>query len=978
MRTLISILIAAVVGLLPWGSKPATYSAPANGAENSVMAAVAASFPATGILDSFDRGNGTIGAKWSADSSEFTIAGAQLKTSTEGMILWNPTSFRADQEAYVTFANIVPSSTDMDLVLKSQKTNSKASRLEVTYNPALKIARVLTYKPGKGNVQYGADIPVTLVNGDVFGARATSDGQVYVYKNGSLLASRDAAAWADHSKGGYVGLLSLSGAGSIFDNFGGGTLAAQPAPTSVATSSPRPTATKTGVPPPTSTRTLAPTATRTATANNTALPPTNTPRPTATNTTLPPATATSRPTSTRTPLPSATGTAVSTNTPRPTATHTLAPTSTRGATLQPTSSNTPRPTATWTPAPAPGSRPLKYYLVDRVLNNADFAKLASWGVNTAVVDMGITASSSWSSVVTAATNAGIDIVIWPNQGGDVPGCSWETPFNSPQNGNYIWRITGMLDALGGNPHVIGIVTAHEAPWNQDTCRTSIADMAAVKNQIKDYIFAKFGRTDFKVWNYIDNISDIPYILDYSGPSDYLKIMDVAVTWEHCAGDAENACDTGSYSALSKIKNDRNLLNAAGTGVNLVYIMQTFTTSGSYGTKFTLSQLENYSCEFLNTKALEGFGFYTWDAGWWPDLHSWTDLQPAVPYIYTNCVNSTGVSTATPTATRTLAPTATRTTTATSTPKPTATRTSTPKPTGTSAAGSFSFISFGDSQDNSAGLTTTASQMKSLNPAFTIFNGDLENDGVTTTRMDAMTGALGGLLSSTFPVRGNHDDHISGSAGLWEDYFNTKWGTTRSLPAGVTNYVSMNSTNTYLNYSFDYGNSRFIGVDVPGDADLLTSAEYTFLDQRLTNAESIGLTHAFIYFHGPEYCVESIHCNCSSATDGSCTPTAFVNLINRHPIVTATIHGHEHILGYVQVNNSRVAGLTHPYVEFLTSSSTPYNSYNSYMYPARMDYYYQNVGNGCGFALITVSGNSVTFSIYLTGTSVPVWTRTFTK
>jgi hypothetical protein len=326
-------------------------------------------------------------------------------------------------------------------------------------------------------------------------------------------------------------------------------------------------------------------------------------------------------------------------TPAPTQTPTR--TSRRTRTSTPTSNGNQTNTPTRTPAATithtSGNRLLKYYLVDRVLSNSDYATLASWGVDTAVVDMGINSSSSWNSVVTAAANAGINIVIWPDQGGDVSGCGWETPFNSPQNGDYIWRITNMLDALGGNPHVIGIVIAHEAMWNQGTCRTLISDMAAVKTQIKNYILTKFGRTDFKIWNYIDNISDIPQIQDYSGPSDYAKIMDVAVTWQHCAGNAESSCDTGSYSALAKINDDRNKINAAGGGVELVYIMQTFTSGGSYGTKFTLPQLENYSCEFLNTSALDGFGFYTWNAGWWPDLHSWTDLQPAVPYIHNSCV-----------------------------------------------------------------------------------------------------------------------------------------------------------------------------------------------------------------------------------------------------------------------------------------------------------------------------------------------------
>jgi hypothetical protein len=281
--------------------------------------------------------------------------------------------------------------------------------------------------------------------------------------------------------------------------------------------------------------------------------------------------------------------------------------------------------------------------VDRVLNNADYAKLASWGINTAIVDLSISASSSsLLARISAAAAVGIDTVIWPDQGGDVSGCGWETPFNSPQSGDYIWRVKPMLDILGNNPHVIGIVIAHESMWNQGTCLTKISDMATVKTQIHNYIDNTVHRDasykPFKVWNYIDNISDMPNITDYSGPADIGKIMDVAVTWQHCAGNAESACDSGSNSALSKINGDRAKINSAGLDgkVQLVFIVQTFTTSGGYSAKFTLSQLEGYSCEFLGTRALDGFGFYTWDAGWWPDLHSWTDLQPAVSFLNSTC------------------------------------------------------------------------------------------------------------------------------------------------------------------------------------------------------------------------------------------------------------------------------------------------------------------------------------------------------
>ncbi len=171
--------------------------------------------------------------------------------------------------------------------------------------------------------------------------------------------------------------------------------------------------------------------------------PTVTPAPTATlgNTSIPSGTFT--PTRTNTPIPSSTFTPVSSQTFTPTRTNTLAPTHT------------------------PGVSKLKYYLVDRVLSNPDFATLAGWGINTAVVDIGINDSTaSWQSVLTAASNAGVNIIIWPNQGGDVAGCGWETPFDSPQNGNYIWRVTSMLDFWAGNPHVDGIVIAHEPAGEQ--------------------------------------------------------------------------------------------------------------------------------------------------------------------------------------------------------------------------------------------------------------------------------------------------------------------------------------------------------------------------------------------------------------------------------------------------------------------------------------------------------------------------------
>jgi hypothetical protein len=291
----------------------------------------------------------------------------------------------------------------------------------------------------------------------------------------------------------------------------------------------------------------------------------------------------------------------------------------------------------------------------------------------------------------------------------------------------------------------------------------------------------------------------------------------------------------------------------------------------------------------------------------------------------------------------------------------------------SAQTAFRFGSIGDAHVETSNFTQTVNQLKTLNPDFILFNGDVENDGVTNTQMDPIINVLktAGMFNNTFFTRGNHDDHLTNSSTLWQDYFTTA---DRPLPSGVTNYVGINSSSSYLTYSFDYGNARFIGLDSNQYADPPTSAQLTFLDQRLTDAENLGLNHAFIFFHGPEYCVESTHCGCQTAT--GCGPaSSFISIINKHPIVSATIHGHEHILAWSHINSTRVSGVTHEYEQFITSSSG--NPYSFTPYPARMDYYSYS-SSLKAFATFDVNGSSFTVNFYHTGTTTPVWTKTFTK
>ena len=397
-------------------------------------------------------------------------------------------------------------------------------------------------------------------------------------------------------------------------------------PTSTTTSLPEPaadTSTPTTSPipsfspiPPTSTDTSSPTPTASQTLPDPTVTfsPTPSPSPTLPN-----------PTATDTATPTATYTSVPTNTPNPTPTFTPIPT------------NTPNPTSTQISGL---TRPMKYYGVDRgsPFTDSNYATLAQHSVKTIIVDTFINDSSNsssarWSNIKSLAAKYNFNYVIWPDQGGDVAGCGWEDPFNSPVNGYYIGRVTTMLDSFSSDPHFVGLVSSHEPMWNVSTCKTSIPDLVAIKSQLKSYMTSK-GRADFRVWAYIDNITDLANMSGYV-PQDIQDVMDVAVTWQHCFGGAEGSC----AAAKNKIIADRALINKAGLDgkVDLVYLFQTFgMSSGSGYTMPTLSDMQTWDCQFISTNALDGFMYYTWGAWYATDLLHHPELWPEMNRVYDSC------------------------------------------------------------------------------------------------------------------------------------------------------------------------------------------------------------------------------------------------------------------------------------------------------------------------------------------------------
>ena len=330
-------------------------------------------------------------------------------------------------------------------------------------------------------------------------------------------------------------------------------------------------------------------------------------------------------------------------------------TSTLTETIIPTLTFTPTETFTPTqvPTPTPIPRQLKYYLTVGVRNVADFLTIHSLGINTIVLDLDASNPSTWDKYLSAAQNNDLNIVIFPSDSPH-PRRVCDLPYTDSANGN-IDRVKRLLDVATKYPNFIGIFNAHMPLWSLDksssACPMTFNEMAGLKDKLKAYALSK-GR-DIKVWNYIDSLYDgtmFPYDNTMLPNEEISKIMDVAVVWKYCAGNSEGLCIPfgegvhnvdNDNSALSLILHDRNRINSNGLDgkVELVFINQTFTAGAGYGNMFSPMDLNTYSCDFLKTNALDGFGYYTWDENWpKTQLKDYPDLQSEVLNIWNNCVS----------------------------------------------------------------------------------------------------------------------------------------------------------------------------------------------------------------------------------------------------------------------------------------------------------------------------------------------------
>ncbi len=184
-------------------------------------------FPATGILDTFNRANGRLGRNWigATQLDQYRIAGNRVDVEQGGIVLWR-TSFGMDQEAFVTLTAIDPNSPHHTLLLKGRGTNANQGAILVSYDAVNRQIVVEALQPGQGWRTVRVFTNVTLSNGDVLGARALADGSIRVYVNFFLIGTADTTTVVGNlyvNRDGRIGLFYHRANNALLDDFGGGS-----------------------------------------------------------------------------------------------------------------------------------------------------------------------------------------------------------------------------------------------------------------------------------------------------------------------------------------------------------------------------------------------------------------------------------------------------------------------------------------------------------------------------------------------------------------------------------------------------------------------------------------------------------------------------------------------------------------------------------------------------------------------------------
>jgi len=217
------------------GSFTATCSGATDNAGNSAAASsvtytVVDACTTLGLLDNFNRANGSLGSNWAGATGQsfYKVANNRVDVQLGGPVVWKPTTYGVNQAAFVTLSTLDSFSPAQGVLLKVQTgAIPNAGAIAVVYDNLAKAVRVSTLRLNTPAWTSYGNIPATFVNGDQLLGCVQADGTVRVYRNNSLLTTVTLNA-ADQSffnaKGGKIGLWTVAAFNLFVDDFGGGAL----------------------------------------------------------------------------------------------------------------------------------------------------------------------------------------------------------------------------------------------------------------------------------------------------------------------------------------------------------------------------------------------------------------------------------------------------------------------------------------------------------------------------------------------------------------------------------------------------------------------------------------------------------------------------------------------------------------------------------------------------------------------------------
>lgn len=185
-------------------------------------------FPATALLDNFNRANGALAGNWTGNlwPSEGvpSISSNQVVGTTGGWrsAYFNPQTFTAEAEVFATIAN---AAAQVDLYMLVSNPGGASitgyALFFVPADPGLRIARV----DSSSSISYLKFITVTIASGDAIGLGRTPAGvfQAYRKPSGGSWATIDTTVTdTTYTAAGFVGLELAPNNSVAIDNFGGG------------------------------------------------------------------------------------------------------------------------------------------------------------------------------------------------------------------------------------------------------------------------------------------------------------------------------------------------------------------------------------------------------------------------------------------------------------------------------------------------------------------------------------------------------------------------------------------------------------------------------------------------------------------------------------------------------------------------------------------------------------------------------------